>query len=156
MNKSDTEFLNKSVNELEKASNQIKKILDSYSKYGKNLKVLYLEDEETDAEFVKEILDVDFIDIDIADSYLSAVKKYNETNYDAYIVDLLLKDGYSGFDFIDFVNLNSKKPIVVLTGVKSQELIDKCKDSNINNIYLKSELINLIRYSTDFIKSLIE
>lgn len=151
----ETEHIKKTLSELDFEAKKIKHILDNHFSIGEKLKVLYLEDDEADADFVKEVLDIKFIDIDVAVNYESAVFKFENKKYNAFIVDLILNDHYSGFDFINFIQKQTNAPIIVLTGVEDSTMKKECESRGLQYIYQKSDLIHLIKYSSVFINSLL-
>lgn len=150
----DTEKINSYVLDLESANNKIKELLDTEFFYNEKLKVLYLEDNQDDIEFMKEILNINYIELDFAFNYNDAVEKFKNNKYDAFIVDLILNDDYSGFDFINYIQPIISKPIIVLTAINDNSIENKCRNQGLNFIFKKEDLLTLIRYSTVFIRSL--
>lgn len=137
--------IEKIANDLQESSFNIHKLdKENFSSLGGDINILYLEDKESDACLVKEVLDIDDVNIDIAHNYELAIAKFELKYYNAFIVDILLNDKYSGFDYIDFLQKMGIKNIVVLTGFTNEEVKRKCTERGIDKIYKKEEIFNLI------------
>lgn len=148
--------INKIADNLEESSSKITKIdNENLSVFGKKINILYLEDEENDAELMKEILDVEYLNIDIAKNYNLALSKFELMRYQAFIVDVVLNDRYDGFDFIDFLQKNEIKNIIVVTGVKNDSIKQKCLEKDIRYIYEKSDLFKIIQSNSYFLEDLL-
>ena len=81
--------------------------------------ILILDDEVAIAEMVEIILHKEgFTNIDIANSYTEATRLKNNSNYDLYILDIMLPDG-SGLDLAKEIRQTSNAPIFFLTAKAS-------------------------------------
>jgi CheY-like chemotaxis protein len=79
---------------------------------------LVVEDNPAEQLSVSELLGSDDIDIDVADSGLSALHTLEEVNYDCVVLDLRLPD-MTGFEVLERLRDNPKLkdlPVVVFTG----------------------------------------
>lgn len=142
------------ASELENSIQQLSGLFNNVSKLG-TIHILYLEDNRADADFLTNIIDFDSVEIDVADSFHSAVIKLNNNNYDAFVIDIILNDKYSGIDFIDLLNQRKiKKPIVVLTNKKHHDTIKTCYEKGIVNFFEKDELVSIIN-NNEFFKKLL-
>jgi HAMP domain-containing protein/CheY-like chemotaxis protein/signal transduction histidine kinase len=81
-------------------------------------RLLVVEDNPAEQLSVRELLGSDDIDIDVADSGLSALHTLEEVNYDCVVLDLRLPD-MTGFEVLERLRDNPKLkdlPVVVFTG----------------------------------------
>lgn len=91
----------------------------------KSIKILLIEDNESDAFYLKEILSsqTERIEIDWEDSLDSAVKKLKQGNYNVILTDLTLP-GIKGLDTVEKILKESPPgtPILILTGLNDKEI----------------------------------
>ena len=81
-------------------------------------RLLVVEDNPAEQLSVRELLGSDDIDIDVADSGLSALQTLQEVSYDCVVLDLRLPD-MTGFEVLEKLRDNPKLrdlPVVVFTG----------------------------------------
>lgn len=152
----DTKHISRIVEELEQSSKNIAKLNEENLSIGEDINILYLEDNESDAQHIQEILNIEYLNIDIAKSYSSAIEKFQNKYYNAFIVDLNLSGKYSGFDFIFFLQKMEIKNIIVLTGLATEDISQKCQDVGIEYVFSKDDLLKLIKGSSSFLRSLLK
>jgi CheY-like chemotaxis protein len=81
-------------------------------------RLLVVEDNPAEQLSVRELLGSDDIDIDVADSGMSALRTLEDLNYDCVVLDLRLPD-MTGFEVLERLGDNPKLrdlPVVVFTG----------------------------------------
>ncbi len=97
----------------------------------KKKKILIIEDESTINTLLKEFLEGNGFEIDIAEEGKVAVELLKRKDYDLLIVDMLLP-GEHGLDIIKMKGHNFITPIIIVSGIYDErEVLDKIKDSNV-------------------------
>lgn len=114
-------------------------------------RILVVDDNEDLAEAIADLLDIYGYDVDIAFNSTDALKKCSEDNYNMVLMDIMLPD-QNGVD--SFIKIKKSYPgakIVVMTGYKDQELINKALENGVNNVFFKPfnipKLLNIINNS---------
>ncbi len=98
-------------------------------------KVLIVDDETNVCDFLSEYLEYKGFIPEIALSGAEAIQKIGSDDYDIVLLDLIMPD-MNGFEVIEWIMQNKKNlPIVVLSGVK---------DQNVANDALKSGAVDFI------------
>ncbi|MDB6059475.1 MAG: hypothetical protein JWO95_3319, partial [Verrucomicrobiales bacterium] len=111
----------------------------------RNLRVLILEDIESDAEFVQRELKRAQIQFtarcaDNRDGYLHALQEFHP--------DIILSDfsmpGFDAFDALDLLKQSGKDtPFILVTGSQSEEVAVRCMKAGADDYILKSTLKRL-------------
>jgi len=134
-----------------------KSILPEQRKEPHKVRVLLIEDNAGDAEFVHEIAseakDI-HIDIEDADLLTSGLKLLKERKFDLVISDLGLPDSEGIETFIKIHTLYPDIPIILMTGLEDEELAIRAvrsgaQDYIIKGIADKSILLKSVRYSIE-------
>ncbi len=86
------------------------------------IRVLYIEDNEADYLFVREILDNRKFELDWAESLCEAFKHLSKTQFDAILLDLGLPDATGLSTFQQIFQQASSIPIVVLCGLDNDSV----------------------------------
>lgn len=106
--------------------------------YSKNLKVLYVEDEEISQELYTAIFEDIFCKIDVANDGVEAWEFYlNDNNYDLVISDVCMPrmDGVELSSKI--LNQNPQQLIIIMSAHNEEKQINVIKSIGINEILLK-------------------
>jgi len=106
--------------------------------YSKNLKVLYVEDEEISQELYTAIFEDIFSKIDVANDGVEAWEFYlNDNNYDLVISDVCMPrmDGVELSSKI--LNQNPQQLIIIMSAHNEEKQINVIKSIGINEILLK-------------------
>jgi len=103
----------------------------------KNLKLLYVEDDLIMQETSKELFKNFFLEVDIAENGLEALKMYKEHKYDVIITDLSMPhmDGIEMIQHIRKENLTI--PIIVFSALNNPSSITACISLNVDAYLLK-------------------
>jgi signal transduction histidine kinase/CheY-like chemotaxis protein len=117
-----------------------------------NSKLLLVEDNITNQEVIKALLEDSKIDIDIANNGQEAIDKYNQNNnYELIFMDIQMpiKDGYEATKEIR--KANKDIPIIALTANAMKDAIEKTQQVGMNDYILKPINVNnlnriLIKY----------
>lgn len=89
------------------------------------MKILLVEDDEQIVKSVEFFLARNHINVDSTDSCKGALALINRNNYDVYILDRMLKDGYGDSVLKTLRAKNITNPVIMLTALS--ELEDKVK-----------------------------
>jgi len=106
--------------------------------YSKNLKVLYVEDEEISQELYTTIFEDIFCKIDVASDGVEAWEFYsNDNNYDLVISDVCMPrmDGVELCKKI--LNKNPQQLIIIMSAHNEQEQISAISNTGVDEILLK-------------------
>ncbi len=96
------------------------------TKRGKQrLRILLVEDNPADADFIQELLDestTHAFTVDVAETLSDGVKRYAEHAYDAVLLDLGLPDSQGLHTFTTLAAHTSEAPVIILTGLADEVL----------------------------------
>ncbi len=119
-----------------------------------NIKVIIVEDELIAAEFLKEILQSNGVDvIDIIDTGREAIQVCCEKKPDVIFMDVMLKDSISGAEAALSISQNIDSKIIFLTAYTDQEMIDYAVEANavgyLTKPYNEAQIIATLRLCTN-------
>lgn len=112
-------------------------------------KILLVEDTVAISSAYKEILETPEITVEVvADGYV-ALERINNSDWDVLLLDIMLPklDGFSILQKMNSTKLEERKPVIVMTNIKDDELKSKCILAGATDFYVKSE-INLGEFVT--------
>ncbi len=87
-------------------------------------KVLYVEDNLDNQFLIKYYLKTEPYELHIAGTGQQAIELIKSSEFDVFLVDLNLPDGYSGADIVEEIRkseTNSKKPVAVITAFTQRD-----------------------------------
>ena len=122
-----------------------------------HIRVFLIEDNNDDVFLIRRFLSSSMnmqIDVDVADTLSSALKRLREGTYDVILSDLSLPDSW-GLDTFDKVHAaNPDIPIIILTGLDDDEAALSAVHQGAQDYIIKSRinsrsLIRVIRYSIE-------
>lgn len=112
------------------------------------IKILLLEDDTTLASGIKYFLNRENYYVDIANSCKEAMDLIDKTEYDLYLLDVMLPDG-NGFEICQEIRKNKITPIIFLTAQDDEENIvrglDIGGDDYIGKPFRTKELLSRIK-----------
>ena len=85
------------------------------------LRILLVEDNPPDAEFVKDLLqesEATYFAVDVAETIAEALQRVSEQRYDIILLDLALPDSSGPETFETLSTRTLEVPIVILTGLE--------------------------------------
>ncbi len=114
------------------------------------IRVLIVEDELIAAEYLKEILTAEDIDvIDIVDTGKAAIHRTLEEKPDIVLMDIMLKDHISGSEAAVVISRRTDTQIIFLTAYSDPEMIDYAVESKaagyLSKPYNETEIIASVR-----------
>ena len=131
--------------------------LEALIELGKNLRVLYVEDDKALQAETKKILDRIFARVDVASDGLQALERFKMVAYDLVITDIEMPY-MNGMELSQEIKkINPKLPIVVISAYSNTEYLIKAIGIGINYYVLKpikmEELINTLHRVAEHINN---
>ncbi len=113
--------------------------------------VLIIEDEMIHGIFLKaSIQGIGYSVMDIVSKGEDAIKTALEGNPHLIITDILLKDDMTGVDVIEEIHRHSKIPVIYITALAENKLIERAEMTNpVAILYKPYEIRNLISLMND-------
>ena len=102
----------------------------------KGLKVLYVEDESTIREMLKEVLEEDFLAFETASNGEEAWEKFQKDKFDCIITDIEMEK-MDGLSLAQKIRQRSDIPIILLTAYSEKERLLKAIDVGVNKYLVK-------------------
>ena len=106
-------------------------------------KILLVEDSQYIKELYKEILQNAGYEVDNAEDAISAIAKIKKGGYDLILLDMLMPKG-DGLEVIKKASQNppavKNGPILILTNLTKDALVQKALDSGASSYILKSDI----------------
>ena len=106
-------------------------------------KILLVEDSQYIKELYKEILENAGYEVDNAEDAISAIAKIKKGGYDLILLDMLMPKG-DGLEVIKKASQNppavKNGPILILTNLTKDALVQKALDSGASSYILKSDI----------------
>jgi len=115
----------------------------------KNIKVLYVEDEEAVREQTKMMFELFFKNVETAADGLEGWEKYQKEKYDIVFTDISMPK-MDGFQLIEKIKkLNPKQRIIILSAYNTNEYLLKAIELGVDGFILKplniNQFVNIIR-----------
>jgi PAS domain S-box-containing protein len=106
---------------------------------GEAIRVLHIDDEQDQLEFIKIFMaDIDpTIKIESTTSTSEALKKLNESQYDCIICDYQMPE-MNGVDLAKIIRLKENTPIIIYTGRGSEEVVEAAFAAEVDD-YIQKE-----------------
>ena len=119
-----------------------------------NLKVIIVEDELIAAEYLKEILEQNGVEvIDIIDTGKEAIRVCIDKKPDVIFMDIMLRDNISGAEAALSISQEVDSKIIFLTAYTDQEMVDYAVEANavgyLTKPYNEGQIIATLRLCTN-------
>lgn len=113
-------------------------------------RILYIDDEPSFQALVQIMLEREDFDVDVANNGAEGVQRAEEQDYDLILMDLSMPilDGYEAARLLKATEAYRAVPIVAVTGLTSQALIDRAYAAGICDYIAKpfkrNQLVDLV------------
>lgn len=99
-------------------------------------RILVVEDEKEIQSFIKECLETNNYEVEVADDGIEAMEKFQKTSLDLILLDVMLPK-LDGFSVCELIRLESNIPIIMLTALTEEEHQIKGFDVLVDDYILK-------------------